>query len=650
MCKNDAFRYISQKIIVILQTKEAIATEAMSITINRDMGVTVKTEEHTSPLVLPIAQVHNIQSKGTDNNLSVLYSQPFPSTRTGAIFNAFSYPTKISAEAEALFIACHTNIGDTILDPFGGSGTTGIATKLADAPTGSMKEIAAQMGLKPQWGPRHAVVYEISTIGCLLGKVMCNTSSQLFELYATALLDTAEKEYGYLYQTSDPNGKNGHVRYAIWSDVVRCPHCHKTFKYSDVAVEDNPMRMLKEADCPFCKGKINTSDVERVTEKIHDNKLGADVMQKKRVLYKIYGETEGHNWSRFATNEDNQAYLGLVQGLDQSDVPDYKIHWGELYRHGYHFGITHLQHFYTQRNVFVMSKLWKQIESYPSKIQDALKVFLLSYNSSHSTLMTRVVVKKDSKDFVITGAQPGVLYISSLPVEKNIFQGLRRKIKTFVEAFQKIETSNSVVEFLNESSTHIDLEPKSVDYIFTDPPFGDFIPYSEINQINEAWLECITDSTDETIINGSQGKSLLRYRELMQQVFSGMSRVLSDDGKCTLVFHSAKAEIWRAIVDSYKQAGFESENVSMLDKKQFTFKQTNSKVTVKGDPLILLTKTQRECRPSKYADDKAIANELINSCGASADKDEAVSNFSKYIMRCIENNVEITLNARYFFR
>lgn len=614
------------------------------------MSVAIKIKESTSPLIMPLAQIHNIKSKEAENNLDVLYSQPFPSTRTGAIFNAFSYPTKISAEAEALFIACHTNIGDTVLDPFGGSGTTGIATKLADAPTGAMKEIAAKMGLKPLWGPRKAVVYEISTIGCLLGKVMCDTSSHSFELYATKLLDTAEKEYGKLYHIKDSEGRDGLVRYAIWSDVVRCPHCHETFRYSDVAVEENPMRMLKEAECPFCRGGINTSEVERVTELVHDNKLGIEVTQKKRVLYKIYGETDGHNWSRLATDEDNQAYLELVQDLDLSDVPDYKIHWGELYRHGYHSGITHLQHFYTQRNAFVMSKLWKQIESYPAEIQDALKVFLLSYNSSHSTLMTRVVVKKDSKDFVITGAQPGVLYVSSLPVEKNIFQGLRRKIITFAEAFQKTETSNSVVEFRNESSTHIALEPKSVDYIFTDPPFGDFIPYSEINQINEAWLGCITDNTDETIINGSQGKSLLRYRDLMQQVFSGMSRVLSDDGKCTLVFHSAKAEIWRAIVDSYKQVGLESENVSMLDKKQFTFKQTNSKVTVKGDPLILLTKRHRECSPRRYADDKAIANELINSCGGSADKDAAVSNFSKYIMRCIENNVEITLNAKYFFR
>ena len=75
-------------------------------------------------------------------NIKALYSKPFPSTRTGALFNAFSYPTKISPESEALFIACHTNIGDTILDPFGGSGTTGVATLLCDRPTDNMKNMA----------------------------------------------------------------------------------------------------------------------------------------------------------------------------------------------------------------------------------------------------------------------------------------------------------------------------------------------------------------------------------------------------------------------------------------------------------------------------------------------------------------------------
>ena len=60
---------------------------------------------------------------------------------------------------------------------------------------------------------------------------------------------------------------------------------------------------------------------------------------------------------------------------------------------------------------------------YSAPIQDALKLLLLSYNATHCTLMTRVVAKKNAKDFVLTGAQSGVLYISKLPVEKNIILG-----------------------------------------------------------------------------------------------------------------------------------------------------------------------------------------------------------------------------------
>lgn len=274
----------------------------------------------------------------------------------------------------------------------------------------------------------------------------------------------------------------------------------------------------------------------------------------------------------------------MMKDRDISSSTIYKIKWGELYRQGYHYGITHLHHFYTYRNWFVFNTLWHKVDLFPEEIQNALRIFLLSYNTAHSTLMTRVVAKKNNPDFVITGAQPGVLYISGLPVEKNIMLGLQRKLKTFVEAFQKIESSKGTVEFVNGSSTNIKLEDNTIDYVFTDPPFGDFIPYSEINQINEAWLGIVTDNTEEAIINPAQGKAIDEYSNLMTSVFAQISRKMKATASCTLVFHSAKSAIWRALVDAYKQSGLYSVKASILDKIQPSFKQTNSNVTVKGDP------------------------------------------------------------------
>lgn len=340
----------------------------------------------------------------------------------------------------------------------------------------------------------------------------------------------------------------------------------------------------------------------------------------------------------------------MIEKLDFSDVPIKKIQWGDLYRTGYHFGIEHIHQFYTLRNVFVLSKLWKKVSEYPANIQQALKVFLLSYNQSHSTLMTRVVAKKNNKDFVLTGAQPGVLYISSLPVEKNILNGLRRKIKTFSEGIKILESSTSEVCFVSGSSVSTSIASNSIDYVFTDPPFGGYIPYSEINQINELWYGVKTDVSDEVIINGTQGKSLIEYQKLMSNVFAEISRCIKVNGQCTVVFHSAKSAIWRAIIKAYQTNGFSVSKTGILDKVQASFKQVNSTITVKGDPLILLAKRTKCTVKENYASDVCIAEQILKSHQSeNKGKEKSERMFSEYIAECIEKGITITLDAEYFF-
>lgn len=69
-------------------------------------------------------EVDNQKNQSPVANIAELYSTPLPSTRTGPLYNAFSYPTKISPEVIAVFIAAHTKPGATVLDAFAGSGTT----------------------------------------------------------------------------------------------------------------------------------------------------------------------------------------------------------------------------------------------------------------------------------------------------------------------------------------------------------------------------------------------------------------------------------------------------------------------------------------------------------------------------------------------
>ena len=178
--------------------------------------------------------------------LQELYKHPLPSSRGGPLFNAFSYPTKISPEAVALYIATHTRPGATVLDAFAGSGTTGLAAHLCDRPTREMRQLAAVMGLNPVWGPRHAVLYELGVIGSFVAEVMCHPPDpHLFEQEAAALVHDGYAAVGGLLAVADDRGCPGVLRHAIWSDVLLCPHCGHEQSFWEVAVCRQPLRLRR---------------------------------------------------------------------------------------------------------------------------------------------------------------------------------------------------------------------------------------------------------------------------------------------------------------------------------------------------------------------------------------------------------------------
>ena len=68
--------------------------------------------------------------------------------------------------------------------------------------------------------------------------------------------------------------------------------------------------------------------------------------------------------------------------------------WGELYRSGYHTGISHFASFLHQAELSCHAFAVEKAEIFEPKVRDAIRLLLLSYNASHATLMTRVVVKR----------------------------------------------------------------------------------------------------------------------------------------------------------------------------------------------------------------------------------------------------------------
>ena len=581
------------------------------------------------------------------SDVEALYSRPLSSSRSGAFYNTFPYPTKISPEAIAVYIACTTNPGDSVLDAFAGSGSTGVAALLCEYPTESMKKIARDLDVTPVWGARNAILYEIGTYASFaINTILNKLSGCEFIKAVDDFFTQAQNLVGELYEVIDPVGNTGIIRYVIWSEILICPSCHSEISYFECGTSRNPVQFKDEIVCPYCKKAHHVDDLSFATEEHYDRLLHKQVSRKKRVPAWIYGTTNGCNWDRQATETDIAQLVELENIYDADNAPQ-EIQWGELHRAGYHYGITHLHHFYTVRNYIVMLKLWELAATYPEKIMNALKLLILSYNASHCTLMTRVVAKKGAKDFILTSAQSGVLYISKLPVEKNILLGLRRKVKPFAETYTMLQNCTGQVTVHNSSSTNMKESDNSIDFVFTDPPFGDFIPYAEVNQINELWLHRVTNRKDEIIISASQKKDVLSYQALLMQVFSEINRVLKPDHYASVVFHAAKAKVWDAFSKAITDAGLQIVLTNILDKTQASFKQVVSEGSVQGDPLFLLKNISDKKYPPQLTDEEVL-NSLLAEHSADSNFDNRIC-FSHYVNRCLELGINIKMDAKQVY-
>jgi hypothetical protein len=583
--------------------------------------------------------------------LEVLYARSLPATRSGSLYGAFPYPTKISPEAIALFIAGHTNPGDTIFDGFAGSGTTGLATLLCENPPPELRQEAKRLGLNVQWGVRNAVLYELSALGAFVGRTLTNPPDpKVFRKAAEEILKAAQQNDGWMYAADDLQGNKGTIRYVIWSDLLCCPKCSSEVRLWDACVSRDPAQIASQFTCPSCCHKTTFDNLERLTEATQDDLIAKRKKQRKREPAWFYGTTGKTNWSRPVTDKDLKLLQRIAREPVPACVPCVEVPWGDLYRRGYHQGITHLHHFYTHRNLIVFGRLWELADRYDGSLRDALRFWLLSYNASHATIMTRVVAKSGQKDLVVTSAQPGVLYVSGLPVEKNLISGLLRKLSTIGKAFDIIRGRKGRVEVHQRSSCHVALPDRSIDYAFTDPPFGGNIPYAEINFLNEAWLNRYTNRAEEAIVSKHQEKTLADYRQLLTAALSETRRILKRQGKATVVFHSATAEVWNALQASYKDAGFSVEFAGILDKTQGSFKQVTTDGAVRGDPVLLLGQHVTNTEQTINCVWK-VAEKLRQEAALALDPTEQTARrlYSRLVTHYLAHHQQVPLDAQSFY-
>jgi DNA modification methylase len=162
-----------------------------------------------------------------------------------------------------------------------------------------------------------------------------------------------------------------------------------------------------------------------------------------------------------------------------------------------------------------------------------------------------------------------------------VFEELPKKEREeYMHKTKNLPTDNPVkIKYFNKLFHHYNLAiiwstldlgfiPNStVDYIFTDPPYGDSIPYLELSVFFNSWLkyngkypEFAPNFDDEIIISDSderENKGSADYKGLLLLAFKETYRILKPNGWMSLTFHNRDIETWNSLIVSAQEAGFE---------------------------------------------------------------------------------------------
>jgi len=523
--------------------------------------------------------------------------------RSGIFYDAHSYHTKVPHKAIMRYILHYTEPGDIVFDGFCGTGMTGVAAQMCGdreevmslgyqvKPDGTILQEETDENGKKVWRPfsklgvRRAVLNDLSTAAAFIAyNFNAPVDVNTFEKAARNLITRVENECGWIYETyHQASGAKGKINYIIWSDVFICPNCSGEIVFWDSAVDLSLGRLKDSIECQNCGTNHAKKDLDRVWLSEFSTASNSIVKKVKQIPVLINYTFDGKRYEKKPDAKDFAVIekindLRVDEPAGETTIPDgFNTRQPKLSH-----GVSSVRDFYTKRNFYALSVLRQSLPK--DRVGKAIEFLINSYDLTHSTLMTRVIFKGGGKKPVLTGYQSGTLYISSLPVEKNIFQGiLKQKLPIMLSSLRNVRAHQLIS---TGSAAKICCENEVVDYIFIDPPFGANIMYSELNFLSESWARVFTNEEPEAIENSVKNKTLSDYRLLMGLCFKEAYRVLKKGRWMTVEFSNTKASVWNSIQAALTEAGFIVANVSVLDKKQGSFKAVTTPTAVKQDLVI----------------------------------------------------------------
>ncbi len=514
--------------------------------------------------------------------------------KSDAIYKAHSYHTKVPHLAIVPSILHYTLPGEVVLDGFAGSGMTGVAAQWCGTAPDAYKHELEQSWKKegraaPQWGLRRAVLSDLSPLATFIA-ANYNLSLDITAFVETAetILSELETEVGWMYRTGYDK-REGDIDFTVWSEVLACPECAGEIVFHDHALDEESSRVKDTIVCPHCGSDLGKRDLDLIFETIVD---GATSQQKRRPKRKpvLLRATVGRAKVSKTPDASDIDLLSRIEKLPfPANAPCNEFPDMQMTRVGRMrtTNVTHVHDLFMPRAIQVLARYFQKVNGLRDEsVKKALKI-IAQHQFVNASVLNRYRPASSFGNSPLTG----VFYVSSLVAEANVIDLLRgsinrtRRMEKTGWAQQK--SWGREVAISTASATQFPGIPnESIDYVFTDPPFGENIYYSDLNFLGESWHGVLSAPKLEAIIDRVKRKDVHDYQRLMQRCFAEYFRVLKPGRWMTVVFSNSRAAVWNAIQVALQQVGFVVAEVTTLDKVHLTFQQGVSPNAVKQDLVI----------------------------------------------------------------
>ncbi len=505
------------------------------------------------------------------------FCRPIETTRNSAVYSMHAYHLgKKPHDAVESYIRHFTCPGDLVLDPFCGSGSTALAALCSG---------------------RKAVAIDASPAATFITRFyVSRCDPEELKARFERMCQAVSPDMETLYRTTCHRcGGPATIHYLIYSNMYACPSCGREVSLFEASAFKPPV-------CPACLAAKGVRSPISPHLTIAGNKPVA-------VNFSCRGTCRPRRTTRsiVGSDEERRAFrlidLPRIAELESQRIPypypdQFMMHvaesaapWGDEWRPSRNF--RKVAHLFTYRNLWALAALFSAAGD-----DDDLRAVLTS---------GMLAVSRKAQHLSGGGGYiPGNWALPAMSKQRNVLESLksvfRRTVKAKKEINGRLGTQAACISTQSAESLAA-IPSESVDYIFTDPPYGGAVQYAELNFIWESWLGLSTDwHRHEIIVNRSRKRTRRDWAEMMGRAIAECFRVLKPGRWLSMCYHDNSSGTWSDLQDVMARAGFvpgDSDLATTIDTGLSTYNRRVTDKATKRDLVISFRKPRSTASPRR---------------------------------------------------